>query len=81
VLEVEPDHYGTNLLLGRILVITGDPKAALPRLKKAAMLEPKAPEPHMFLAEAFTKLGRKMDAARERATVKRLGESSEAKRQ
>jgi hypothetical protein len=45
------------------------------------MLEPKAPEPHMFLAEAFTKLGRKMDAARERATVKRLGESSEAKRQ
>jgi arylsulfatase A-like enzyme/Tfp pilus assembly protein PilF len=77
VLEVEPDHYGTNLLLGRILVITGDPKAALPRLKKAAMLEPKAPEPHMFLAEAFTKLGRKMDAARERATVKRLGGSSE----
>jgi choline-sulfatase len=77
VLEVEPDHYGTNLLLGRVLVITGDPKAALPRLKKAGTLEPKAPEPHAFLAEAYTKLGRKTDAARERAVAKRLGGSAQ----
>jgi choline-sulfatase len=77
VLEVEPDHYGTNLLLGRVLVITGDPKAALPRLKKAAALEPKAPEPHTFLAEAYIKLGRKMEAAHERATAKRLGGSAD----
>jgi choline-sulfatase len=81
VLEVEPDHYGTNLLLGRVLVITGDPKTALPKLKKAAVLEPKAPEPHTFLAEAYTKLGRKADAARERVAAKRLGGSTEEKRQ
>jgi choline-sulfatase len=80
VLEVEPDHYGTNLLLGRLLTITGDPTAALPKLKKAVALEPKAAEPHTFMAEAYTKLGRKTDAARERATAKRLGGNAEEKR-
>jgi arylsulfatase A-like enzyme/Flp pilus assembly protein TadD len=77
VLEFDPDHYGTNLLLGRVLELTGKPAAALPRLKKAAALEPKAPEPHMFLAEAYGQLGRKTDAARERATAKRLGARDE----
>jgi predicted Zn-dependent protease len=77
VLEFDPDHYGTNLLLGRVLELTGKPAAALPRLKKATAIEPKAPEPHMFLAEAYGQLGRKTDAARERATAKRLGARDE----
>jgi arylsulfatase A-like enzyme/thioredoxin-like negative regulator of GroEL len=77
VLEFDPDHYGTNLLLGRVLELTGKPAGALPRLKKAAALEPKAPEPHMFLAEAYSQLGRKTDAARERAAAKRLGAHEE----
>ncbi len=72
VLESDPDDYGTNLLLGRILVGKGDPATALPRLKKAAALEPKAPEPHKLLAEAYDKLGRKVAAERERAVGKRL---------
>jgi predicted Zn-dependent protease len=74
VLESDPNDYGTNLLLGRILVSTGDPRAALPKLKKAAALEPKAPEPHRFLAEAYTQLGQRTDVAREQAAAKRLGE-------
>jgi arylsulfatase A-like enzyme/Flp pilus assembly protein TadD len=73
VLEFDPDHYGTNLLLGRVLELTGKPAAALPRLKKAAALDAKAPEPHMFLADIYVQLGRKTDAARERAIAKRLG--------
>lgn len=77
VLEFDPDHYGTNLLLGRVLELTGKPAAALPRLKKAAALDPKAPEPHTFLAEAYGQLGRKTDAARERAAAKRLGGDEE----
>jgi predicted Zn-dependent protease len=77
VLEFDPDHYGTNLLLGRVLELTGEPANALPRLKKAAALDPKAPEPHTFLAEAYGQLGRKTDAARERATAKRLGARDE----
>jgi predicted Zn-dependent protease len=72
VLESDPDDYGTNLLLGRVLVVTRDPAAALPKLMKAAALEPKAPEPHTFLAEAYDQLGRKVAAARERAAAKRL---------
>jgi arylsulfatase A-like enzyme/Flp pilus assembly protein TadD len=77
VLAFDPDHYGTNLLLGRVLELTGKPAAALPRLEKAAALDPKAPEPHMFLAETYGQLGRKTDAARERATAKRLGARDE----
>ncbi|HXM11975.1 MAG TPA: sulfatase-like hydrolase/transferase [Terriglobales bacterium] len=77
VLESDPDDYGTNLLLGRVLVSTGDPRAALPKLKKAAALEPKAAEPHRFLAEAYTQLGQRTDVAREQAAVKRLSASAE----
>ena len=72
VLEVDPDHYATNLLLGRVLELTGNLAAALPSLKKAAALEPEAPEPHTFLADAYDRLGRKTDAARERAAARRL---------
>jgi arylsulfatase A-like enzyme len=73
VLEDDPENYGTNLLLGRVLTLTGKPTAALPRLKKAAALDPSKPEPHTFMAEAYDKLGQKISAARERAAAKRLG--------
>ena len=72
VLDSDPDDYGTNLLLGRLLVRAGDPAAALPRLKKAASLQPKASEPRLILADAYAKLGRNDDAERERSLGKRL---------
>jgi len=77
MLEFDPNHYPTNLLLGRILLLSGDAEAALPRLIKAAALQPEAPEPHMLLTRAYDELGRKTDAARERAEAKRLGASDE----
>jgi arylsulfatase A-like enzyme len=77
VLEFDPNHYPTNLLLGRILLLSGDAEAALPRLIKAAALQPEAPEPHTLLSGAYDELGRKTDAARERAEAKRLGASDE----
>jgi Flp pilus assembly protein TadD len=58
-------------------VLSKQPEAALPRLEKAAALQPKAPEPHMFLADAYGQLGRKTDAARERVAAKRLGANGE----
>ena len=67
MLEVSPDDYGANLLLGRVLVLSGKPEAALPRLKKAAVLQPKAPDPHIALSKAYLKLGRDTNAAREQA--------------
>ena len=58
VLEFSPEHYGANLFLGRVLVLSGDAEAALPILKKAAALQPNAREPHMFLKDAYALLGR-----------------------
>jgi arylsulfatase A-like enzyme/Flp pilus assembly protein TadD len=73
VLEFLPDHFGSYLILGRFLELSGDFEGAVPNLKKAATLQPKAPEPHLFLADAYDRLGSSADAARERATAKRLG--------
>ena len=77
VLEGNPDDYVANLLLGRALMHSGDAAAALPKLKKAATLQPKAPEPHVDLSNAYLKLGRDADAAQERIEAKRLAGGSE----
>jgi Flp pilus assembly protein TadD len=53
-------------------VLSKQAEAALPRLQKAAALQPQMPEPHTSLAEAYDQLGQKADAARESAAAKRL---------
>ncbi len=73
VLEFDPNHYATNILLGRVLVVSGKPEAALTNLNRAAAVQPQSPEPHMLLTQAYDKLGRKTDADRERAEATRLG--------
>jgi arylsulfatase A-like enzyme/Tfp pilus assembly protein PilF len=78
VLAVLPEQYGTNLLLGQVLIRSGDPQGALPRLMKAASIRPQAPEPHMSLADAYTKLGLNNDADRERAVGMRLAGNGSA---
>ena len=77
VLEVAPNHYKALLLEGQVLVLSKQPEAALPRLEKAAALQPKAPEPHLLLRDAYVQLGQKTGAARERAAARRLGASDE----
>jgi len=72
VIEYLPDHFGSYLILGRFLELSGDLQGAVPNLKKAAALDPKAPEPHIILADVYEHLGRKSDAARERALGERL---------
>ena len=72
VLSVVPEEYGANMLLGRDLVLSGNPDAALPRLMKAASIRPSAPAPHLLLADAYTKLGRNDDAERERSEAESL---------
>jgi arylsulfatase A-like enzyme len=73
VLEFLPDHFGSYLILGRFLEISGDLEAAVLNLKKAAALQPKAPEPHLVLADVYDHLGRQADAAQELAKARRLG--------
>ncbi len=72
ILEFAPDHYPSYLLLGRFLGMSGDLNGAVTNLKKAAALEPKAPDPHIILADVYDNLGRRAEAARERTTAKRL---------
>jgi arylsulfatase A-like enzyme/Tfp pilus assembly protein PilF len=73
VLETSPDHYGANLNLGRFLAQSGDLEGAIPSLQKAALLRPTLPVSHIYLADVYTKLGREVDAARERDEAERLG--------
>jgi choline-sulfatase len=72
VLAILPEQYATNLILGRVLIRSGKPEDALPRLLKAASLRPQAPDPHLSLADAYAKLGRDEDAKREEEMGKRL---------
>ena len=73
-LELAPDHYQANLLRGRILSLQGDPVGALPNLQRAAELQPQSREAHLFLAENYAKLGRPLDAERERAAAEKAAQ-------
>jgi arylsulfatase A-like enzyme/thioredoxin-like negative regulator of GroEL len=71
-LGLSPNHYRANLLRGRILSLQGDPASALANLEKAAETQPDSREAHLFLAEAYTQLGRTVDAQRQRAIAEAL---------
>ncbi|MGB7643110.1 MAG: sulfatase-like hydrolase/transferase [Terriglobales bacterium] len=72
ILKFAPDHYPTYLIMGGFLEKSGDLDGAVASLKKASALEPKAPDPHVILADVYDKMQRKAEADRERATAKRL---------
>jgi len=50
-------------------------KEALPYLKTAARLQPNLPEPHEYLADAYTELGQQQNAAQESALAEKLKRS------
>ncbi len=62
----EPAFPSAQLVLGRSLVETGDAKRGLVHLEKALELEPQNLETHIALAKAYSELGQKQDAQRER---------------
>ena len=72
VLEAVPDHFGSNLNLGKFLADSGDLKGAIAPLEKASSIRPKGPMPHRYLADVYTKLGRPEDAKRENDEADRL---------
>jgi arylsulfatase A-like enzyme/Flp pilus assembly protein TadD len=72
VLQLSPQHFRANLLLGRILTLEGEAQEGLPNLKTAVTVEPESKEAHMFLADAYTQLGMQADADRERAQAGRV---------
>lgn len=70
-LQLKPADYESNLMLGQILLNEKKPAAALAYLQRAAGVQPRLPRPHHFLADAYTQLGQKEKAARERALAER----------
>jgi len=69
--QLNPQHFQANLLLGRILTLQGNASDALPNLRVATAVEPQSKEAHLFLADAYTQLGMQEDADRERAQADR----------
>jgi len=72
VLQYAPNDYGSYLILGQSLALSGDPMAGEATLRKAAAIEPEDPAPHAWLADIYDQLGQKADADRERAQADRL---------
>ncbi len=72
VLQLSPEHFRANLLLGRILSLQHQPEEALPYLKQAAVSEPTNFEPHAFLADAYDQLGNSQAASVERDRAESL---------
>lgn len=62
----DPTIPMAQLVLGKDLVETGDMNAGLPHLVAVLKTEPQNLEAHLALAKAYSKLGRKDDARRER---------------
>jgi len=68
----EPGHYQANLMLGRMLRERGDSAAAIAPLEKAVSARTGSADAHALLADAYAALGRREDAARERARAREL---------
>jgi predicted Zn-dependent protease len=67
-----PGDFATHVTLGRVLLETEDAAGATRELEWGVKLAPDSPEARFNLANAYAKLGRKADAAREREEFKRL---------
>ena len=65
-IDLEPRHFRANLLLGRILALSGHADSAVPHLRTAVDVQPSSAEAHEFLADAYDRIGDRAAAALER---------------
>lgn len=70
--QASPADFSTHVALGRVLLARENPARAASELEAAVKLAPASPEARFSLASAYSRLGRKDDAARELAEFKRL---------
>jgi tetratricopeptide (TPR) repeat protein len=75
-LDLEPSHYRANLLTGRLFDLQGRSGEAVPFLERAVEANAVSAEARSFLADAYERLGRSADAARERAKAAALRRSA-----
>jgi tetratricopeptide (TPR) repeat protein len=78
--QLAPNMFPARNVLGRILLDLGQIERAIKELEEGARLAPTSPEMHFALARAYTRVGRKADAERERELFKRLQDEFEAQR-
>lgn len=78
--QLAPKMFPARNVLGRVLLELGQVDRAIKELEEGVRLAPASPEMHFALARAYTRSGRKADAAREREVFKRLQEQYNAKR-
>jgi tetratricopeptide (TPR) repeat protein len=78
--QLAPNMFPARNVLGRILLDLGEVERAIKELEEGARLAPSSPEMHFALARAYTRVGRKADATRERELFKRLQDEFEARR-
>jgi cytochrome c-type biogenesis protein CcmH/NrfG len=72
--------YPARNVLGRVLLELGQADRAVKELEEGVRLAPSSPEMHFALARAYTRVGRKEDAQKERETFKRLQDEYERQR-
>jgi tetratricopeptide (TPR) repeat protein len=70
--KANPEDFATHIVLGRALLASEDPARAVTELQQAVKLAPRDPDAHFSLATAYSRLGKKEDAAREQNEFKRL---------
>jgi tetratricopeptide (TPR) repeat protein len=70
--ELAPHLFPARNALGRILLEVGQTDKAIIQLEEGVKLAPDSPEMHYALARAYTRAGRKQEAARARQTFTRL---------
>ena len=79
--QLAPKLYAARNVLGRVLLEVGQVERSIKELEEGVKLAPSSPEMHFALARAYTRAGRKADAARERETFKKLQDEYNQKRQ
>jgi tetratricopeptide (TPR) repeat protein len=70
--KANPADFSAHIALGRAMLASEDAAAAATELEAAVKLAPNSPEARYSLASAYSRLGRKTDAARELTEFKRL---------
>lgn len=70
--KVNANDFSVHQMLGKVLLAKDDPAGAAAELEQAVKLAPGSIEAHYSLASAYSRLGRKDDAARELAEFRRL---------
>jgi len=79
--QLDPNSFPARNALGRILLELGQIERAIKELETGVKLAPDSPEMHFALARAYSRAGRKAEAAKERAEFMRLDKIRRAQRE